>query len=83
MSATRNSSGPPAGAAAGIDEGADVGLARGHHAVERRGDVLEACQRLQAIESPRYGYFPGYYVHSPRYYAYAPAYYGYAPGFGV
>jgi len=43
-------SGAAAGAAAGIDERADVGLARGHHAVERRGDVLEACQRLQAVD---------------------------------
>ena len=28
-----------AGAAAGIDQRADVGLARGHDAVERRGDA--------------------------------------------
>ena len=41
-----------AGSAAGIDQRADVGLARGHHAVERRGDVLEAGQGRRRSTSP-------------------------------
>ena len=39
-----------AGTAAGIDQGADIGFARGHDAVERRDDPFEAFQRLQTID---------------------------------
>ena len=37
-------------AAAGIDQRADVGVARGDHAVERHGDLLVARQRLQPLD---------------------------------
>ena len=38
------------GATARIDQRADVGVARGDHAVERHGDLLEAGQRLQPLD---------------------------------
>ena len=39
-----------AGSASGIDQCADIGFARGDDTVERRGDVLEAFQRLQPVD---------------------------------
>ena len=39
-----------AGAAAGIDERADIGLARGHDAVERRDDALEVFERREPVD---------------------------------
>ena len=39
-----------AGAAAGIDQRADVGVAGRDHAVERHGDLLVARQRLQPFD---------------------------------
>jgi hypothetical protein len=39
-----------AGAAAGVDQGADVGFARGDDAIERHGDILEVGHRLQPID---------------------------------
>ena len=38
------------GGIARLDEGADVGIARGDHAVERREDFLEALQLLQPAD---------------------------------
>ena len=39
-----------AASAAGIDEGADIGFARGHDAVEWRDDLFEAFQRLEPVD---------------------------------
>jgi hypothetical protein len=47
MSETTNIAGR---AAAGIDQRADVGVARGDHAVERHGDLLVAGQRFQPLD---------------------------------
>ena len=41
---------PVAGAAAGVDQGADVGVALSHDAVERRNDALEGFKRGQLID---------------------------------
>ena len=37
-------------AAAGIDQRADVGVARGDHAVERHGDLLVAGERFEPLD---------------------------------
>ena len=47
MSATRNKSRL---ADAGVDQRADVGVARRHHAVERRDERQKAFERVQAVE---------------------------------
>ena len=41
---------PVAGAAAGIDQRADIGIARGHDAVERSDDALEGFERGELID---------------------------------
>ena len=60
MSETTNIAGPDT--AAGIDQRADVGVARGDHAVERPGDLLVAGQRFQPFDIGLAGFDGGLLV---------------------